>query len=59
MTEKENELLLSIFKTVGEGAGTIVEQFYQEDNEDIPNVYLKPWRDALNEYVNAVSVSSH
>ena len=47
---------MSIFKTVSEGADTIGEQFYQDDNEDIPNVYLKPWRDALGEYINAVSV---
>ena len=58
VTAEENELFMSIFKHTSEGGDSVVEKFYDPENEEIPNMNFNIWCDVIMNYVHLVNVFS-
>ena len=49
-------MLMSIFKIVSEGGDSVVEHFYEVEDEEMHNVNMNIWRQALVSYVRLVNL---
>ena len=56
VTDDENRRFMAILKFVGEGGDSVVEHFYEEENEKIPNYKMMIWLNVLLPYARLVSV---
>ena len=50
---EDNDLLMAIFKQCSEGDDSIEEHWFQEEDEDLPNVQFEIWR-VLASYAGVV-----
>ena len=58
VTAVENEHFMSIFKYAGQGSDSVEEQFYEEEDNEIPNMRFNIWTDVLMNYVRLVGMVS-
>ena len=56
VTVVENEHFMSIFKYAGQGSDSVEEQFYEEEDNEIPNMRFNIWTDVLMNYVRLVGM---